>query len=107
VPSVGIKISQLSNADISAILSDRDKTFIEIEQTTLTEGTRSRRLHIDNLKSFFVDNISPQNVGGVKTFTSIPVLPNSDPTNSNEATRKDYVDRTSEEIAVALALALS
>lgn len=107
MPSVGIKISQLSDANIAAIQSDRDKTFIEVEQITLTEGLRSRRLHIDNLKTFFVDNISPQNVGGVKTFTSIPILPSSDPTNENEAARKDYVDKTSEEIAVALALALS
>jgi len=34
-----------------------------------------------------------QTIGGVKTFTSIPVLPNLDPTNDNQATRKSYVDK--------------
>lgn len=33
-----------------------------------------------------------QEVGGVKTFTSIPVLPASDPTTDNQASRKAYVD---------------
>lgn len=33
-----------------------------------------------------------QNVGGIKTFTSIPVLPASDPTTANQAARKSYVD---------------
>lgn len=33
-----------------------------------------------------------QTVNGVKTFGSIPVLPASDPTTANEATRKSYVD---------------
>jgi len=33
-----------------------------------------------------------QTIDGIKTFTSIPVLPNSDPTSDNEATRKAYVD---------------
>lgn len=33
-----------------------------------------------------------QSVAGVKTFTSIPVLPASDPTADNEAARKAYVD---------------
>lgn len=39
-----------------------------------------------------VHNTGNENVGGVKTFTSIPVLPASDPTTGNEATRKAYVD---------------
>jgi len=33
-----------------------------------------------------------QTIGGVKTFSSIPVLPASDPTSDNQATRKAYVD---------------
>jgi hypothetical protein len=33
-----------------------------------------------------------QTIAGVKTFSSIPVLPASDPTTSNQATRKSYVD---------------
>jgi hypothetical protein len=33
-----------------------------------------------------------QSVAGVKTFGDIPVLPASDPTAANEATRKSFVD---------------
>ena len=33
-----------------------------------------------------------QSVSGIKTFSAIPVLPASDPTTANEATRKDYVN---------------
>ena len=33
-----------------------------------------------------------QTIAGVKTFTSIPVWPASDPTTSNQLTRKSYVD---------------
>lgn len=33
-----------------------------------------------------------QTVAGIKTFSSIPVLPTSDPTSANQATRKGYVD---------------
>lgn len=33
-----------------------------------------------------------QTVGGIKTFSSIPVLPASDPTTANQSTRKSYVD---------------
>ncbi len=33
-----------------------------------------------------------QTIAGIKTFSSIPVLPNSDPVNANDAVRKYYVD---------------
>lgn len=39
-----------------------------------------------------VDMTTAQNIAGVKTFSSIPVLPASDPTSANEASRKSYVD---------------
>jgi hypothetical protein len=35
-----------------------------------------------------------ETIGGVKTFSSIPVLPASDPTADNEAVRKAYVDNS-------------
>ncbi|MBM3210613.1 hypothetical protein FJZ33_00215 [Candidatus Poribacteria bacterium] len=40
----------------------------------------------------FVDLTEGQSVGGIKTFTSIPILPASDPTTDNQAARKAYVD---------------
>ena len=39
-----------------------------------------------------VDDFNAQTIAGVKTFSSIPVLPASDPTTSNQAARKAYVD---------------
>jgi len=42
--------------------------------------------------SAFVDLTSNQSVGGVKTFTSIPLLPSSMPTLNNQAANKAYVD---------------
>jgi hypothetical protein len=40
----------------------------------------------------FVRVAGDQTVGGVKTFTSIPVLPSCDPADGDEAARKAYVD---------------
>ena len=42
----------------------------------------------------FVDTTSDQTINGIKTFGSIPVLPASNPTSSNQAVRKQYVDDT-------------
>ena len=39
-----------------------------------------------------VDLTNGQTVAGVKTFSSIPVLPASDPTTANELCRKSYID---------------
>lgn len=40
----------------------------------------------------FVDLTQAQSVGGVKTFTSFPVTPSSDPTTSYQTANKQYVD---------------
>ncbi len=42
--------------------------------------------------SDFVQTTGDQTIGGVKTFENIPVLPASDPTTDNQASRKKYVD---------------
>ncbi len=42
--------------------------------------------------SRFVDDFNAQTIGGLKTFTVIPVLPAADPTTGNQAARKAYVD---------------
>jgi len=39
-----------------------------------------------------VKKTGDQTIAGIKTFTSIPVLPSSNPVSDNEATRKAYVD---------------
>jgi hypothetical protein len=39
-----------------------------------------------------VDKSTSQTIGGAKTFSVIPILPGTDPTQANEAARKGYVD---------------
>ena len=40
----------------------------------------------------FVNTSGAQTVAGLKTFSSIPVLPSTDPTTANQAVRKGYAD---------------
>ncbi|MGI5900702.1 MAG: hypothetical protein ACOX8S_12460 [Christensenellales bacterium] len=42
----------------------------------------------------YVDKTSSENIGGTKTFTSIPVLPSTNPTQVNQAIRKGWADST-------------
>ena len=62
---------------------------------TISTATTSLQASIDTLTTADGKNVKTtgaQSVAGVKTFTSIPVLPSSDPTTDNQATRKVYVD---------------
>lgn len=64
----------------------------------ILEKIKRLEREIEHLKTLeggggdYVDLSSAQTVGGVKTFTSIPVLPASNPTLDNQAVRKAYVD---------------
>jgi hypothetical protein len=49
-----------------------------------------------------VNVIGAQTIAGIKTFTSIPVLPGSSPTSDNQATRKKYVDDLIAAVASAI-----
>lgn len=51
-----------------------------------------------NLGSTAVLLTTDQSIGGVKTFTSIPLLPGSDPTLDNQAVRKRYVDARTNDV---------
>jgi hypothetical protein len=55
-------------------------------------GDATNASAITTLDGQVVKLTGAQTVAGVKTFSSIPVLPASDPTLSEEATRKAYVD---------------
>jgi len=48
-----------------------------------------------------------ESTDGIKTFTSIPVLPASDPTTANQAARKSYVDATAAAAGTAAAAAVT
>lgn len=50
---------------------------------------------LDNIDSTgFVQTSGNQTVGGIKTFTSIPALPATNPTTANQALRKGFADAT-------------
>lgn len=46
----------------------------------------------DNDHPQYVDRTSNETIGGVKTFSSIPVVPSSNPTQVNQVVRKGYAD---------------
>ena len=62
-----------------------------VNTTTSLHYTSSTRTWACDTATF-VDTTSDQTINGVKTFGSIPVLPASNPTTGNQATRKTYVD---------------
>jgi hypothetical protein len=66
---------------------------LTVASTTLVPNLNADR--VDSLEgSDFVRSTGTvaQNITGVKTFTAIPVLPASNPTTADQATRKAYVD---------------
>jgi hypothetical protein len=64
-------------------------------QYLLTTGKAADSDKLDGVDSSgFVNMSSAQTVGGTKTFSSIPVLPSTNPTLANQAIRKGYADAT-------------
>jgi len=62
-------------------------------QYLLTTGKAADSDKLDGVDSTgFVNTTAAQTVAGIKTFSSIPVLPASDPTTDNQAVRKAYAD---------------
>lgn len=71
-------------------LSDNDHP-----QYLLTTGKAADADKLDNIDSTgFVQTSGNQSVGGTKTFSSIPVLPATNPTTDNQAVRKGFADAT-------------
>jgi len=64
-------------------------------QYLLTTGTAADSDKLDNIDSTgFVQTSGNQTVDGIKTFSSIPVLPSTNPSTANQAVRKGYADAT-------------
>lgn len=64
-------------------------------QYLLTTGKAADSDRLDNIDSTgFVQTSGNQTVGGIKTFTSIPELPATNPTTANQAVRKGFADAT-------------
>lgn len=64
-------------------------------QYLLTTAKAADSDKLDNIDSTgFVQTSGNQTVAGIKTFSSIPVLPGTNPTTANQAVRKGYADAT-------------
>lgn len=86
------KIGESGVSDHGALtgLEDNDHP-----QYLLTTGKAADADKLDNIDSTgFVQTSGNQTVGGIKTFTSIPALPSSNPTTANQAVRKGFADAT-------------
>lgn len=64
-------------------------------QYLLTTGKAADSDKLDGVDSTgFVNTTAAQTIGGIKTFTSIPALPATNPTTANQAVRKGFADAT-------------
>jgi len=70
---------------------DTDDT-LSADSDTRVPSQQAAKGYIDTLVAQNVKLTGAQSIDGVKTFSSIPVLPGSNPTSSNQAARKGYVD---------------
>ena len=84
---LGVEGTQISEVDMNALFDELIHVIEQSGQTPSGENLEQLRDAI-MLKAGNVD----ETVSGVKTFSSIPVLPSSAPTTANQATRKGYVD---------------
>ncbi len=85
---VGDKAVAITDHGALSGLSDNDHP-----QYLLATGKAADSDKLDNIDSTgFVQTSGNQTVAGIKTFSSIPVLPASDPTTANQAVRKSYAD---------------
>lgn len=102
------EVAQIANIDTSVFTAARwtflaglaiDDYYTEDEVDALLTGY-SVTTHDHNssyyteteVDAFTVKLTGNQTVAGTKTFSTIPVLPASDPTTANQATRKSYAD---------------
>lgn len=68
------------------------KGYVDSGDATNAQDIADVAADLATLDSEVVKLTGNQTIAGVKTFSSIPVLPGTDPTAANEAVRKAYVD---------------
>ena len=83
------KLDGIDSTGFAAASHDHDAAYL---------GKTAKAADSDKLDGVdstgFVNTTANQTVGGIKTFSSIPVLPASDPTTANQAVRKGFADAT-------------
>ncbi|MCM8784565.1 MAG: hypothetical protein NC818_07390 [Candidatus Omnitrophica bacterium] len=85
--------SGLENKDVEelgAITVDTDNTLSSNSDEKVA-SQKATKTYVDTKDAQNVKLTGNQTIAGVKTFSSIPVLPASDPTADNEATRKKFI----------------
>lgn len=91
----GVHVGGTSDPGTDNLVVDgtiKDGSGVEYLKTT---GKAADSDKLDNIDSSgFVQTSGSQTIAGVKTFSSIPVLPSSDPTTANQAVRKGFADAT-------------
>lgn len=91
------KLQQKVNDNNTSQTAASDGKYVRYDAAqTLSAAQRTQAQQNINAASdgLVIHNTGAENVGGVKSFTSIPVLPGSNPTTDNQAARKKYVDDT-------------
>jgi len=86
-PTAAIALSKLAALTINRALVTNESGVIVVSAVTATELG-----YLAGIVSKPVCNSGDETIAGVKTFSSIPVLPASDPTTDNQASRKAYVN---------------
>jgi hypothetical protein len=79
-------INSVYAADKAIVYDDTNKKIKTSQPLPVAQGGTG------SATQNFVGLTGDQSIAGAKTFTSIPVLPASDPTTDNQAARKAYVD---------------
>lgn len=92
----------ITNANLSGSAAVADSKLAQITTASKVSGAALTSLSLipsgaGDIPSVNLDGnacvlTGNQTVAGVKTFSSIPVLPSSDPTTDNQAARKKYID---------------
>lgn len=99
VASVSTFGSVKTTTATSTVISDDDTRVPTQDENDAMAGTYGTpglaNRYVTETDTNLTNNVKltgDESVAGVKTFTSIPVLPDSDPTTSNQLVRKSYAD---------------
>lgn len=89
--SLDVYTTLVDNVDdvLAAHANDRGDAIEVIEAKVGIDGSAVTTSHDYKLRKLLSEDLT---IAGIKTFSSIPVLPASDPTTDNQAVRKAYVD---------------
>jgi len=86
------KNGTIGNPSVNDILTELKALLAEASLTPNVAVHTQVRDAVLAIANRYVKLTTNETIAGIKTFTSVPVLPASDPTTANQAVRKSYVD---------------